>query len=402
MIVENKEKPKAGVKITIVHQRKRQRDEWENMESPPLTTLRAKEVAKISLDSSETLALYQELEQLYTIHEGAGVLTGRRTLIVAPEERVVITDPQRAEAIRSMIEQGYSQDIWDELVGRNPDLVTRLCYARMHAQRAAVLEEFEESMNEEKAEQYWQDFFEEHSWIFGYGLNYQILRLVEDQPYFGGQGIDGTGGQRGDFLCRTEALARFTILVEIKKPDTPLFGSERYRNGAWEIHSELSGGVTQLQANCRTWDNEGSREEKTHEQLLKSQTFTVEPDGILVIGHSRQFVEDPEKPNTFEMFRQSLHKPQIVTFDELYERAKFIVEQPAIGGQKRIRPEKAEARSASAHVPGMSDRTFPNIRGARAGPLLRPLRSTRSLSNGSDGIRLVRSHSRFSVGMASP
>lgn len=328
MIVENRGNPEAGVKITIVHQRKSRRGDWENMESPSLTTLHAGEAAKMALDSGETLALHRELEQLYALQQGAGVPQGRRNLIVAPQEQVVLTDPQRAEAIRSMIDCGYSQEIWDQLVAQNPDLTTRLSYARIHTERASVLEEFRNSMAEEKREGYWQDFFEQHTWIFGYGLNYQILRLVEGQPYYGGRRVEGAGDQRGDFLCRTEALIKFTVLVDIKKPQSPIFGGRHYRNGAWSLHSELTGGVSQLQANCRTWDHDGSQEEQTHERLLRERTYTVEPDSILVIGHSSQYAEDTEKRNTFEAFRQNLHKPQIITFDELYERAKFIVEQP--------------------------------------------------------------------------
>jgi len=33
-----------------------------------------------------------------------------------------------------------------------------------------------------------------------------------------------------------------------------------------------------------------------------------------------------EKFSSFELFRQSLNSPEIITFDELYERTKYIVE----------------------------------------------------------------------------
>jgi hypothetical protein len=48
------------------------------------------------------------------------------------------------------------------------------------------------------AETAWQDFFEKNKWIFGYGLNYQILRQEQAQPHYGGTRVDGRGGQRGD------------------------------------------------------------------------------------------------------------------------------------------------------------------------------------------------------------
>ena len=37
----------------------------------------------------------------------------------------------------------------------------------------------------------WQDFFEENTWIFGYGLRYQILRVIQAQPNYGGATVSG-------------------------------------------------------------------------------------------------------------------------------------------------------------------------------------------------------------------
>jgi hypothetical protein len=39
------------------------------------------------------------------------------------------------------------------------------------------------------------------------------------------------------------------------------------------------------------------------------------------------------KRNTFELFRRNITSPEILTFDELYERAKFIVEQESERGR---------------------------------------------------------------------
>ena len=163
--------------------------------------------------------------------------------------------------------------------------------------------------------------------------------MIEGQAYYGGRGINRSGGQEGDYLCHTDALAKFTVIVEIKRPDTSLFGRESYRNGAWELHTELTGGMTQLQVNCRTWNISGSRQPENQERLLRDGIHTVEPEGILIIGHSAQYAENMDKRNTFETFRRNLRTPRVITFDELFERAKFIVNQPA--------QPSAESRSTS-------------------------------------------------------
>ena len=83
-----------------------------------------------------------------------------------------------------------------------------------------------------------------------------------------------------------------------------------------------------MQANCSKWEKEGSQTEENKEALLKEQIFTVQPKGILVIGHTDQ-LDKISKRNTFELFRRNVVNPEIITFDELYERAKFIVERTA-------------------------------------------------------------------------
>ncbi len=133
---------------------------------------------------------------------------------------------------------------------------------------------------------------------------------------------------------RKSVLEIFKNMVEIKRPATQLLGNESYRNGAWELGEELTGGVSQMHANCSKWEKEGSKAEENQEALLQQGIFTVQPKGILVIGHTNQ-LSDSSRRATFEMFRRNTVNPEILTFDELYERAKFIVEHT---GQGKAQP----------------------------------------------------------------
>ena len=100
--------------------------------------------------------------------------------------------------------------------------------------RRDKLSMFEIGMNSQEGEAYWQNFFEENKWIFGYGLNYHILRQEQSQPSFGGTSVSGTGAQKGDFLVSTVGDISFTVLVEIKTPNTALLqGHKPIRSGAW-------------------------------------------------------------------------------------------------------------------------------------------------------------------------
>lgn len=330
-IVRNRRHAEAKVKVTLLHQRKSPLATWENEPSAALSALKAGESKKLILDSEQTLNLKKELNNLYAIGDKVGVNRGNAELIVAPAAEVIVTDRNKASIINSLLAEGYSDDVWRALVQNDPDLATRLSYAQIHTERSAALQLFAANLALNQPESWWKDFFERNKWIFGYGLNYQILKPTQTQPHYGGTRVSGRGTQKGDFLQRTEAETKFTVLVEIKRPNTLVLGHQQYRNGAHELGSQLTGGVTQLQANCRTWEIEGSQSEDNREALLKQKIFTVQPKGILVIGHTNQ-LDKISKRNTFELFRRNIINPEIITYDELFERAKFIVESTKENG----------------------------------------------------------------------
>lgn len=324
-IVENRKNPDATIKVSLFHQRKSLNGTWEDTPTMPLSSLKAGEQVKLTLHSEPTLELFRQLDNLYTIATKGKIGFGKTSLVVGREEELIQTDTSRAVVIKLLLAKGYSDDIWQALVRVNPDLATQLSYARIHTERKKALETFRLSLKQKLEEAWWQDFFERNTWIFGYGLKYQILKSIQSQPRYGGTNLAGRGTEKGDFLVRTEADVKFTVLVEIKRPDSQILGNKAYRNGAWQLGEDLAGGVSQLQANCRCWEIEGSSAEQNREALQQERTYTVHPKGILVIGATSQ-LNDIAKRNTFELFRQSVTNPEIITFDELYERAKFIVE----------------------------------------------------------------------------
>jgi hypothetical protein len=193
--------------------------------------------------------------------------------------------------------------------------------------RKEKLAVFEEALQQHASdERWWQDFFETNKWIFGYGLNYVILRQEQAQPHYGGARVDGKGGQRGDLLMSTMGDLNFTVLVEIKTPSTPLLrGKEEIRTGAWSLSRELTDALAQIQANVQTWE-ETSRNRNNSYVLEKKGVYTVEPKGIIVIGMLSELKlgDVPSRRETFQRFRRSIHGIEVISFDELLIRARFI------------------------------------------------------------------------------
>jgi Domain of unknown function (DUF4263) len=61
-------------------------------------------------------------------------------------------------------------------------------------------------------------------------------------------------------------------------------------------------------------------------ELEGRRVYTVQPKGIIVIGMLSQ-LNSRSKRETFQRFRKSIHGIDMITFDELYKRAKYIVEK---------------------------------------------------------------------------
>jgi hypothetical protein len=189
------------------------------------------------------------------------------------------------------------------------------------------LAEFQTELTTNRNEHWWQGFFEQNKWIFGYGLNYQILRQEEVQPHYGGEGLDGTGGPIGDYLTSTVGDIGFTVLVEIKTPATALLdGHKPNRSGAWSLSKNLTDALTQIEANIAKW-NETSKHIQNVDRLERAEVYTVQPKGIIVIGCLNDIKGVRSKRDTFERFRKSIHGVELLTFDELFQRARYIVDQ---------------------------------------------------------------------------
>jgi hypothetical protein len=313
----------GGIRGKVYRFKKDGRGSDETIIPTDFRRLRANEGVMIELRTASVAKLYQKFTELSRLLEEQGIRYGEHSFNITDANTLIITDENKAAIIRKLLDDNLGEDIWNQLVTNNPDIATRLSNSKLQADRIAVLGHFEEMLNNDSlSEDNWQDFFEANIWIFGYGLRYQILRVVQTQPNYGGTNVSGRGGQRGDFLTATEAEKKFTCLVEIKRPSTPLLQNSEYRNGAWGTSSELSGSISQIQINCAKWEISSSREDDNRDRL--GSIYTVAPRGIVVIGNTNQ-LDNRDKINSFERSRNSLHNPEIITFDELYQRARFIV-----------------------------------------------------------------------------
>jgi Domain of unknown function (DUF4263) len=190
----------------------------------------------------------------------------------------------------------------------------------------------------------WQKFFEANTWIFGYGLSYQFLSKLDEgklEQIVRGRDLTGAG-KRSDALMKTRGIISSLCFIEIKRHDTALLGSTQYRPDAWPPSAELVGGVAQMQATVHAAvDSIGHKLSPRNELGDPSGEilFNIEPRSCLVVGSLGEFQTangiNVPKFRSFELYRRHTWRPEIVTFDELLQRARFIVEHsPAVSAKR--------------------------------------------------------------------
>ncbi len=213
--------------------------------------------------------------------------------------------------------------------------------------RKAQLQRFEKLLNDTshfaaeqaecsgRPEAVWQRFFEENQWVFGYGLSYVFMSGLDDRKLEQVvRGFDVSGrGKRVDALLKTRSEISSLCLVEIKRHDTALLSKAQYRPDVWQPSDELVGAVAQVQATVHAalkLIGDELRPEEDDGTPTGEVLQAVQPRSFVVVGTLSQVIAETgiNKPKlrAFELYRRNLVRPEIITFDELYHRARFIVE----------------------------------------------------------------------------
>jgi hypothetical protein len=189
-----------------------------------------------------------------------------------------------------------------------------------------------------KKEALWQNFFEANQWIFGYGLQLVACESLEGKKLevtVAGNDIFGGVGKRIDALLKTKGKISKYLFCEIKTHESGLLIEPYDRPGVFVPGKELRGAVAQVQKTIHkvTLDLRASihRPEDKNGDPTGEEVLFVKPRGIVVIGKLSDFISElginQEKLASFELYRQQVTGIEIITYDELYERVKYIIEK---------------------------------------------------------------------------
>lgn len=146
-------------------------------------------------------------------------------------------------------------------------------------------------------------------------------------------------GKRTDALLRTRGVLSNLCFVELKRHSTPLLEATPYRPACWAPSRELAGAVSQVQGTVAQAAQELRKltGRDDHGEPTGEEAFNYKPRSFVVVGSLEQFVSEhginEERHRSFELFRGNTASPEIITFDELYERARFIVQRHDVPGR---------------------------------------------------------------------
>lgn len=297
------------------------------------------EKGKIQISSFGLLQLRQFLELLQTIDLWS--VTERKIRLNSWLFENVELDEEWKNALYELLRRGDSSDLIEALL--NDGAITQKDIVNT-GYRKQQLEIFEKLMDSSEffseyktneglspgsqSEKVWQHFFKKNEWIFWYWLQYRFQGILQREAHLSDQNIDGTWWVITDFLLSDNL---YTTFVEIKKPETPLFWNNANRSNSWKLSSELIEGVSQILEQKAIGQIKIETEDLYDETGNLIMQWAYDAKSVLIIWRIDQTVSSSEreqkiKRKTFELYRRDSRNIEILTYDELLNRAKHIVD----------------------------------------------------------------------------
>jgi len=184
-----------------------------------------------------------------------------------------------------------------------------------------VLADFDELIDlktdSKRLEEKWHEFLKENSWIFSQLFAYPMV-LFKDKAFVGGKSVLDSGGKIADFLYKNEFSMNLAI-IEIKTHLTKLMSSTPYRGlYVFSITKYLSRAINQV------LDQRDNLQKEFYSLSKGSEFNTFNSKCVVLVGRVSDLSSDQLK--SFELFRSEVKDVDIVTFDELLEKLKALLE----------------------------------------------------------------------------
>jgi hypothetical protein len=335
LLIENVHDREAAVKGTFIFQRKGYSGDWEDHKELILSQLRADEWIKLELKSAEILKLYRHLDSLYALYEQEGIPYGESHFIRADMGLSALLSASEPE-LKRLLSQESDNAIqllsrflnWLSEVSSPEEVIDNLERLDIKGLRElnsiiglttlkSSLEIWERN-KDNSDEEFWQSTLEEYSFVLSQVFSYPLV-IVKGKAYVGGKSFGNVGGNLVDFLARND-ISKNAVLIEIKTPQTPLLGS-KYRSNIYNVATELSGAIVQVS----NYKDSLLKDFYSLGSLGDYKIESFEPACVVLAGNYELELVDEKMKRSFELFRSHLRGVELITYDELFGKVRFLI-----------------------------------------------------------------------------
>lgn len=294
----------------------------------------------INLSQSDTASkFWQLIGFLSSYKELVDVEEFERKFKVVPKESYILefkdkSELQKIEDLKELV--GLSKLSYDQLKeltfeNRKKNLRAFLYLLKNTKNlRDKYREKFKIAPGEENI---WHHFLKNNDWIIGLNTDLKFISDLLDEQKIGNANSKGSESPVVDLL----GISEFTTLIELKHSSTDIFKKikSKARANTWDFTSDFIEAISQ----CLGQKEEIEKAYQTKvflkedkKRLEKDKIESIDPKSVLIIGNKkREFpINDMDnenilKNNTLERFRRNNRNIDIISFDELFERAYHIV-----------------------------------------------------------------------------
>ena len=203
--------------------------------------------------------------------------------------------------------------------------------------RKFIKEYREENLKEFSWEEaVWHYFLKNNSWIIWLNLDLKFIEDFIDEGDVWIKDINWKWSPKVDIVGYSD----YTVLIELKTANKNIFTerkkSKTWITNTWSFTDDFIDWISQCLAQKSEHDKERKdikRENDDWKKEILKEIRTIDTDCIFIIWNKeREFPlksildEDDIKKDTFKRFRENSKNIKIITYDELYERAKNILE----------------------------------------------------------------------------
>lgn len=326
MLVDNGKDPAALVRGELAYQSKNAADEWERDTPFDLRSVGPGESVRLRLGSAELLQLYKCVGALYEHVGNGGFQAGTKRLLpvdvgadlsqILDAIAAIGKNDEVKRVLGWMTKQDPAQ-LAEALQEAEPEVSSQIVVAAGLARLRGFIAEASAELDSAD-EKRWQEIIERNVWVIGQIFSHPLV-LVKREAYLGGKSIRNTGGNTADFLLRNQ-MTGDALIVEMKTPATKLTTDGQYRNNAYPASKELAGAVQQVLQDHHTL-------RQSYRSLVSDTDpeFRVfKPKLLLIIGNLAR-ENDADRVRSFELFRTSMPDVDVITFDELVQKAKLLL-----------------------------------------------------------------------------